>query len=80
MAVEIDSAPIAWHINGINSTDRRNCIKVYSFNMHGFSNSCSYLEDLCDDNDLIFIQKHWFMTQHLTKFDDISSNFIFKMS
>ena len=78
MAAAQISAPDTRHMDSTTDTDSRNCINLCSFNMHGFSNSSSYLKDLCFDNDLIFVQEHWLMTQHLSKFDGISSNFIFQ--
>ena len=50
---------------------------VCSFNLHGFGNSSSYLKDLCLDNDLIFVQEHWLLSQHLSKFNGINENFMF---
>jgi hypothetical protein len=45
--------------------------------MHGFSNGASFLKELCLGNDVIFVQEHWLLTAHLTKLNDISSDFIF---
>lgn len=50
---------------------------VCSFNMHGFNNSKSYLRELCKDNDVIFVEEHWLLSQHLLKFNCISDDFIF---
>lgn len=52
-------------------------INICAFNMHGFSNSSSYLKELCKTNDLIFVEEHWLLSQHLTKFNNISDNFLF---
>ena len=52
-------------------------LRVCSFNLHGLSNSLPYLQELCIDNDIIFVQEHWLMKSDLAKFDDISSDFRF---
>ena len=52
-------------------------LTVCSFNMHGFTNSNSYLKDLCLGNDLIFVQEHWLLSQHLSKFNSVSDSFLF---
>ena len=52
-------------------------LRVSSFNMHGFNNSAAYLNELCSNNDAIFIQEHWLMSTLLLKFDIIHGDFAF---
>ena len=52
-------------------------LRVCSFNMHGFNNSAAYLNELCSNNDVIFIQEHRLMSTLLFKFDKIHDDFAF---
>jgi len=45
--------------------------------MHGFNNGHPVLKDLCAENDFIFLQEHWLMSSHLSKFNNIHDNFLF---
>ena len=33
-------------------------LRICTFNLHRFNNSSAYLHDLCNVNDMIFIQEH----------------------
>ena len=49
----------------------------YIHPMHGFNNGHPVLKDLCAENDFIFVQEHWLMSSHLSKFNNMHDNFLF---
>ena len=50
-------------------------IKVCSYNMHGFKNGVSTVQDLCLNYDIILLQEHWLLKANLNKIGDINVNF-----
>ena len=55
-----------------------NLLSVCSFNMFGFTNGFSMLNDLCASNSLIAVQEHWLLESQLNKFNLICNDFNFK--
>jgi exonuclease III len=51
-------------------------LNICSYNMHGFNNGNSFLKVLCNDNDILFVQEHWLLSQHLAKLNNINNDFI----
>jgi len=50
-------------------------IRICSYNMHGFNNGISTVQDLCLSYDIILLQEHWLLKANLNKIVDINSNF-----
>ena len=50
-------------------------LKICSYNMHGFNTGNAFLKELCINNDIIFVQEHWLLSQHLVKFNNINDDF-----
>jgi len=47
-------------------------LRFATYNLHGFNNSKSMIVDLCENNDLVFVQEHWLLPWNsgiLTNFD-----------
>ena len=55
-------------INSINSF----CLKVLSFNMHGYHQGSPVVDDMITDYapDILLLQEHWLMPANLYKFND----------
>jgi hypothetical protein len=49
-------------------------LKLCTFNMHGFYNGIDFVNELCDNCDIICLQEHWLRTQSLSVFN-INSEF-----
>ena len=64
-------------ITGTNNKAVNNpkSLKICSYNMHGFKNGVSTVQDLCLNYDIILLQEHWLLKANLNKFVDINSNF-----
>ena len=55
--------------------------RISSFNMHGFNNGYSMVKELCGNFDIILLQEHWLLSNHLHKLSEIDCNFqIFAVS
>ena len=52
-------------------------LTISSYNMHGFNSGSSFLNNLCIENDFIFIQEHWLLSQHLSNLSNFRQDFIF---
>ena len=50
-------------------------LKMCSFNVHGYNNGLSMIENLCDTHDIIFIQEHWLQESELYKINNINTDF-----
>ena len=59
-----------------------NKLKVISFNLHGFNQGCSALNDLIDsvNPDIFMLQEHWLTPSNLNKFDTFTDYFTFGCS
>ena len=53
-----------------------NCIQLVSYNMHGFCQGNLYLNELCRDADVIFVQEHWLYPSNLHLLNNISDEFV----
>ena len=42
-------------------------LKLATFNLHGFNQGCSYLDELCSKYDIVFVQEHWLAPFDLCK-------------
>lgn len=51
-------------------------MKLVSYNMHGFNQGKSLLEDLCCNYDIIFCQEHWLSPDFLFKLSDVATDFV----
>ena len=47
-------------------------INFVSFNLHGFNNSETYLCDLLNNNDIVFVQEHWQFSNNFGQFTSVS--------
>ena len=46
-----------------------------SYNLHGFNNSRSMLEALCNDNNVLFLQEHWLLPNNVNLLNNIDNRF-----
>lgn len=55
----------------MDSEFNHSSIKIMTFNMHGFNQGESLLNDVCSKNlyDVIFVQEHWLSSTTLSKFN-----------
>ena len=60
---------------GISIGNSSRSIKICSYNMHGFKNGVSTVQDLCLKYDIILLQEHWLLKGNLNKIGDINENF-----
>jgi len=51
-------------------------LSICSYNMHGFNTGLPFLKQLCDGNDIIFLQEHWLQDSQLTDFNAVDSRFL----
>ena len=51
-------------------------LNIYSYNLHGFNLSKSYLSYLCDVCDVIIVQEHWLLPQDLDRYNNFYFNFL----
>jgi len=49
------------------STDSPSCVKIVSYNPHGFNQGVGMLLELCTSFDVIFCQEHWLLSDQLDK-------------
>ena len=49
-------------------------VNFTSFNLHGFNNSESYLRELLNSNDIVFIQEHWQCSRNFGRLASLSAN------
>ena len=47
-------------------------LNFVSFNLHGFNNSETYLSDLLNNNDIVFVQEHWQFSNNFGRFASLS--------
>lgn len=59
------------HKNGTNT------LKCLSYNLHGFNQGSSLLNNTCNEVDCILIQEHWLTPANLGKIANFSKNFFF---
>jgi exonuclease III len=67
----------------MNSTPEiHNTLKVISFNLHGFNQGCSAINDLIEsvNPDIFLLQEHWLTPSNLNKFDTFKDYFTFGCS
>ena len=50
-------------------------LKVTTFNCHGLKSSTTYLKDLCEKNDILFLQETWLTEDELVLLKQIHSDF-----
>ena len=51
-------------------------LKVATYNMHGLNQGSAFVEYLCEDRDVIFLQEHWLAPFDLSRLDSICSKMI----
>jgi len=51
-------------------------LKVATYNMHGLNQGSAFVEYLCEDHDVIFLQEHWLAPFDLSRLDSICSKMI----
>ena len=53
-------------------------LSVLTFNMHGFNQGCTVLQELCECNiyDVIFVQEHWMAPPLINKILNISNKYV----
>ena len=63
-------------VNALSSAPGQ--LSILSFNMHGFNQGCTALQDLCESNeyDVIFIQEHWVSPCLMNKILNISNKYV----
>jgi len=49
----------------VNTSNNLFSLRIATYNMHGVNSNWSYVQDLCDNYDIIFIQEHWLMESKL---------------
>ena len=64
--------------SSVNKTVIKNNFSVLSYNMHGYNQGCTFLENVCGNNsyDAIFIQEHWLSPAALDKILKFNDNYI----
>ena len=50
-------------------------IKIATYNLHGLNQGLSFLEQLCDTRDIIYVQEHWLAPFNLAQLDTMCPNF-----
>ena len=58
---------------------KSNSLSVMSYNMHGYNQGCTYIKDVCmnQNYDIIFLQEHWLYPSTLSKLANISEHYSF---
>lgn len=51
-------------------------LRVTSYNLHGFNQGQHYLLQLCNSEDIIFVQEHWLIPNELDKLNNLHRDFI----
>jgi len=61
----------------INISSGRTSLKIVSFNMRGFYQGCSEIEELIENEkpDVLFLQEHWLTPAKLSMFDSHFVNY-----
>ena len=57
------------------TTNSSPCVKIASYNLHGFNQGVGMLLELCASFDVIFCQEHWLSPDQLVKINNLSSDF-----
>ena len=52
------------------------CIRVVSFNLHGYKNNWDFLQQLLSSNNIVFVQELWFYDSELPLLSMLSNDFI----
>jgi len=52
-------------------------LSICSYNLHGLNNGMSFLTELCNVNDIIFVQEHWLQPSQLHLLNNMNDNFVF---
>ena len=52
------------------------CIRVVSFNLHGYKNNLDFLQQLLSSNDIVFVQELWLYDSELPLLSMLSNDFI----
>ena len=50
-------------------------LTLTSYNMHVWNNGQPFLEQLCHENDVIFVHEHWLLPQNLDVLLNLSDKF-----
>jgi len=51
-------------------------VKIDTYNLHVFNQGSPFLEWLCGNRDIIFIQEHWLAPFNITKLENICLDFV----
>ena len=51
-------------------------LKVATYNMHGLNQGSAFVEHMCKDHDIIFLQEHWLAFFDLSRLDSICSRMV----
>jgi len=51
-------------------------LRISTYNLHGFKNSWSYLQQLLDSNDIVFVQELWLYDSELSMLNMLSESFV----
>jgi len=57
------------------TTDSSPCVKIASYNLHGFNQGAGMLLELCASFDVIFCEEHWLTSDQLVKINNLSRDF-----
>jgi len=52
-------------------------LSICSYNLYGLNNGMSFLSELCNVNDIIFVQEHWLQPSQLHLLNNMNDNFVF---
>lgn len=50
-------------------------LRFVSHNLHGFNNSKSFLDVLCNNSDIVFVQEHWLLPSNINLFTNVNNAF-----
>ena len=48
-------------------------LSVATYNLHGLNQGYNYLEFLCDNHDIVFVQEHWLAPFNLHQLHNVST-------
>jgi Reverse transcriptase (RNA-dependent DNA polymerase) len=51
-------------------------LNIVTYNIHGFKQNWSYLQDRTQFNDIIFVQEHWLLSDELNLLGNINNDFV----
>jgi len=51
-------------------------VQIATYNLHGLNQGSSFLEYLCGNKDIIFVQEHWLAPFNISQLERLCSNFV----